>query len=40
MAITWNMGGADTDLFQTQLPTFFPNVGDYDMVFLAAQECV
>lgn len=40
MAVTWNMGGTDADLFQTQLTTFFPNVQDYDMVFLASQECL
>jgi len=42
LAITWNMGGSDKDLFgnQQSLEDFLPNVTDYDLVFLSSQECL
>lgn len=41
MAITWNMGGSDKELFGSQqlLEAFFPNVENFDLVFLSGQEC-
>jgi hypothetical protein len=42
LAVTWNMGGSDKDLFGNQqtLEAFLPNVTDYDLVFLSTQECL
>ena len=41
MAITWNMGGSDKELFgsQQQLEDFLPDIEDFDLVFLSGQEC-
>ena len=41
VAITWNMGGSESELFGPQLPMLLPQIEESgDMVFFAAQECL
>jgi len=41
LSITWNMGGSEKPLFEgDQLSKLLPDVEQYGLVFVAAQECL
>lgn len=41
LSVTWNMGGAEKPLFEgDQLSKLLPDVEQYGLVFVAAQECL